>query len=301
MWLKPVVLRDADLTKRLSAETTVAWCRDAILAAHRGELLAPPRAHADLGDGRFAFTAGRLVGRWYGYRSYDTLPTETGEQTVVVHSEQTGRVEGVAVGSQIGPMRTGAIGGVAADALAAPDAATVGIVGCGPQAWTQLWAINAVRKLSGVAVYCRDPKTRRRFAANASERYGLEVRAADSAEAAVSGAAIVVLATSSGTPVVDTGAIDGTAYVSTLGPKQIGRAEFDESLARRAGLIVTDSLPQLRAYDPPFVLRDTEHGERIVSLGSVLAGDVEPRPGTLFCSVGLAGTEAYLVARLLGL
>ena len=74
------VLDDEDLNRDLSAETAVNWCREAILAAHRGELLAPPRVHADLGDGRLAYTAGRLAGRWFGYRSYDTLPETEGEQ-----------------------------------------------------------------------------------------------------------------------------------------------------------------------------------------------------------------------------
>lgn len=293
----PVLLSDADIAERLDAATAVTWCAEAIAAAHRGELLAPPRAHADLGDGRFAFTAGRMPGRWYGYRSYDTLATEDSDQVVTVHSEPSGRVAGIAIGSAIGPLRTGAIGGAAARALAAPDATTVGIIGCGTQAWTQLWAINAVRDLSRVTVYARTAATRERFAAEASQRFGLDVCAAACAEDAVAGAQIVILATSSGKPVVDTAAIAETAYVTTLGPKQTGRAEFDGALARRSGLIVTDSLPQLQAYEPPFVLRDTDG---IVSLGAVLAGEVEPRPGTLFCSVGLAGTEAYLVARLLG-
>lgn len=297
----PVLLSDAELVERLDAATAVAWCRDAIVAAHRGDLLAPPRVHADLDDGRFAYTAGRMPGRWYGFRAYDTLPTESSDQTVVVHTEPSGRVAGVAVGNVVGPIRTGAIGGVAADALSSPDATTMGIVGCGPQAWMQLWAVNAVRDLARVTVHCRTAETRERFAANATERYGVEVRAAGSAEAAVADAEIVVLATSSGVPVVDTAAIDPGAYVATLGPKQVGRAEFDASLARRADLVVTDSPAQMRAYDPPFVLRGTEHETGIVPLGAILAGEIEARPGTLFCSVGLAGTEAYLVARLLDL
>ncbi|MGH8877045.1 MAG: ornithine cyclodeaminase family protein [Stackebrandtia sp.] len=294
------VLNDEDLARDLDAETAVAWSRDAILAVHRGELLAPPRVHAELGDGRMAYTAGRLTGHWYGYRSYDTLPSTDGEQIVAVHSEPSGRVAGIVVGKDLGRMRTGAIGGVAADALAAPDATTVGIVGAGPHAWMQLWAINAVRSLSSVKVHCRTQKTREHFARNASERYGIEVSPAGSAEDAVLGADIVVLATNSGAPVVDSTAIGAGSYVTTLGPKQVGRAEFDTALAQRARLIATDSLPQLRAYDPPFVLRDTSEEPRIVSLGSVLAAEAPRQPGALFCSVGLAGTEAYLAARLLG-
>ncbi|MGH8792174.1 MAG: ornithine cyclodeaminase family protein [Stackebrandtia sp.] len=294
-------LTDADVGDRVDAEFAVDACREAILAFHRGELVAPPRVHAELGDGRFAYTAGRLPGRWYGFRSYDTRPVSSGDQITAVHDDATGKLAGVAVGAFLGQMRTGAIGGVAADALAAPEARTMGLIGTGPQAWMQLWAICAVRKLTRVKVYSRDPERRGRFAANAAEGNGIDVVAVDSAESAVSDVDIAVLATNSRTPVVDTAAIAPHAFVTTMGPKQVGRAEFDVSLAERSELIATDSPQQLRAYDPPFVLRDTSHAERVVSLGAVLAGEVSRRPGALFCSTGLAGTEAYLLARLLGL
>ena len=89
--------------------------------------------------------------------------------------------------------------------------------------------------------------------------------------------------------------------VTTLGPKQRGRAEFGLDLPAIAALIVTHSLAQMDAYDPPNILVDTPHHERVTSLGAVGAGDVaRPEPGSvsLFCSVGLAGTEAFLLHRL---
>lgn len=293
------VLTDADLPGLIDAAGTVAACREAILAAHRGELTAPPRVHTELGEGNLIYTTGRLGDKWFGYRSYDTI--KGGEQLVVVHDGADGSVAGIAIGHDLGRMRTGAIGGVAADALAADSASTMALIGTGPQAWMQLWAISAVRPLSRVRVYSRNSERRRSFAANASERYGLDVQAVNSAEAAAEGAEIVVLATSSGEPVLDTAAIDPDAFVSTLGPKVYGRAEFDVSLAERARLVTTDSVAQLHDYDPPFVLAGTPHEGRVVSLGSVLDGEAPRTAGALFCSVGLAGTEAYLLARLVGL
>ena len=84
-------------------------------------------------------------------------------------------------------------------------------------------------------------------------------------------------------------------------PEQQERAEFGLDLPAVAALIVTDSLAQMDAYDPPNTLVDTPHRERVASLGALRAGDVAgPEPGTvtLFCSVGLAGTEAFLLDRL---
>lgn len=289
---------DEDLPELIDAAGTVTVMRQAILAAHHGTLAAPARVHAELGDGRLTYTAGATPS-WFGYRSYDTVCG--GEQIVAVHKRPSGDVAALAVGVDLGRMRTGAIGGVAADTLAAPEASTIGLIGTGPQAWMQLWAISAVRSVSSVRVHSRSPERRARFAASAAERHGITVTAAGTAEEAVDGAEIVVLATSSGTPVVDTGAIAPDAFVTTLGPKQAGHAEFDVRLAERASTVVTDSIAQLNAYDPPNILVGTPHADRAVSLGAILAGETPARPGSLFCSVGLAGTEAYLLAHLAGM
>lgn len=111
----------------------------------------------------------------------------------------------------------------------------------------------------------------------------------------------MVLATSSPTPVIEVAWVNPGAYVTTLGPKQQGRAEFGLDLAEAALLMVTDSVDQIGAYDPPNVLASTAHERRLVSLGALRAGEVDaPASGglSLFFSVGLAGTEAFLLDRL---
>jgi ornithine cyclodeaminase len=164
-----------------------------------------------------------------------------------------------------------------------------------------LWALSTVRDLSQVWVFSRDPARREAFAQLAQRLYGVVCHAAPTARDAVDGAQIVVLATNSPTPVIDARWLEPDAYVTTLGPKQQGRAEFGRDLPAVAALVVTDSPSQMDAYDPPNVLVGTPHHERIASLGALRAGDVaRPEPGsiTLFCSVGLAGTEAFLLDRL---
>ena len=296
-----LVLRDRDVLSWLTAADAVRWAGEAVDACHRGELAAPPRIHADLGDGRLVFTAGHLRGSWFGYRSYDTFPAGPGAQVVVVHDETSGQVRAVAIGSELGPRRTGAIGAVAADALAPPGAGIAAIIGAGTQAWTQLWALAAVRDLREVRVYSRDPARRSAFAARAQPLVTGLCRPAPGARAAVNGAQIVILATSSPVPVIEAAWIAPGTYVTTLGPKQRGRAEFGLDLPGAASLLVTDSLDQIGAYHPPNVLAGTPHHQRLVSLGAVRAGEAPtPRADgiTIFFSVGLAGTEAFLLDRL---
>ena len=297
-----VIFSDDEIRSQLNAKDAVQWMGEAIDDHHRGNLVAPPRAHADLGGGRIMFTAGQLRGSWFGYRSYDTFPAETGEQVVVLHDEATGTVRAIAVGNELGPRRTGAIGAVAADALASPTATVAAIIGAGTQAATQLWALTAVRNLSEVRIFSRNQARRDAFVERAKVLTSAECRGASSARTAVNGADIVILATSSPTPVIEADWLEPGAYVTTLGPKQQGRAEFGLDLPAIAAMIVTDSLAQIDAYDPPNVLVGTSQRDRLVSLGAVRAGEVA-RPEadriSLFFSVGLAGTEVYLLNRLM--
>jgi ornithine cyclodeaminase len=294
------VLRDEDIVRLLRPADAVRWIGEAIDAHHRGELLGPPRVAADLDGGRLVFTAGRRRGAWFGYRSYDTFPEVAGDQVVVVHEEASGRLLAVAVGNELGARRVGAIGAVAADALAAPSADTVGVVGTGTQAYAQLWALSAVRKLREVRVYSRNAERRAAFADRVAPLVAGACRPVDDARAAVAGAQIVILATTSASPVIDASWLAPGAHVTTVGPKQRGRAEFGLDLPAVAALLVTDSVAQIDAYDPPNLLAGTPYRERLVTLGRVRQeGARRPPDGiSVFFSVGLAGTEAHLLYQL---
>jgi ornithine cyclodeaminase len=297
-----LLLTDDDIAARLDAPTAVGAMRDALLAAHRGALIAPPRATATLEGGRLVMTAGHLADEWYGFRSYDTFGHEPGEQLVVLHDARTGRIRAIAVGAEIGSRRTGAIGGVAVDALARPDAATLGVVGAGRQAWTQVWAAAAVRDLRAVSIYSRTPAARAAFADRVRAELGIPAVAAGSAAEAVAGRDLVILATTSPTPVIAATDLAPGAHVNAVGFKQHGRAELGLDLLARAGTIATDSPAQAAAYEPPMIVVGTPHERRMRALGAVLDGAAPGRAApdevTLFCSVGLAGTEVFLLDRL---
>ncbi len=297
-----VILSDNDIRAQLSAVDAVRWMGEAIDDHHRGDLIAPPRTHAEFEGGRIVYTAGRLRGSWFGYRSYDTFPAEPGEQIVVLHDEATGIVRAIAVGNELGPRRSGAIGAVAADALASPSATVAAIIGTGTQATAQVWALAAVRNLHEIRIFSRNQSRRDAFVGVASSHSNARCRSMSSAREAVDGADIVILATSSPTPVIGADWLKSGVHVTTVGPKQRGRAEYGPDLLAIADVIVTDSLTQIDAYDPPNVLVDTPYRDRLVSLGAVRAGEVavpEAPRRSLFLSVGLAGTEVYLLSRLI--
>lgn len=299
------ILTDADIAPRVTDAIRLAIdaVRDALVARAGGDLDAPPRWMLDLGAGRLVFTVGaeRRRSRAAGFRVYDTFPDRGADhaQIVAVFDADDGRLRGIVVGDLLGAVRTAAIDAVAIDALARPDAATLGIVGTGLQAEHHLLAAAAVRELDRVVVSSRNRDRRRAFATRMTETSGVEVVPVDAPETAAERADILILATTSHRPVVDAAAVGSGTHVTTIGPKFVDAHELPVSVGEAADLVVTDSLPQVEAYPRPFFL-----DVPMVELAGIVAGNrpgrVRPEDLTLFCSVGLAGTEVVVADRLLG-
>lgn len=297
----PQIFDDAGIRALLDAPSALTWAREALVRHANGDLTAPPRSRFDLGNGHLVVTAGRSGDDWYGYRCYDTVPTVHDEQVVVAHDARTGRIIAIAWGTELGILRTGALGGVAAEALTGGSIRHLAVIGTGRQAWAQVWAINGFTRPEHVTVHSREATRREQFAHRASSVLGLTVTSCDTARDAVAGADMVILATNSPTPVIDTDWLESDVAVTTMGPKQVGRAEFPPDLVTGAAFAVTDSIDQLRSYHPPALVADAG-GMR--GLGDLL-GDLPvgrhtaPTSGRrVYCSVGLAGSEVHILGRL---
>ena len=326
----PTILTDDQFDDLVSMDVAVPTIRRAIESHAAGDLVAPPRFSVDGERGSLVFTAGVVGGSGgddvdggdvdgvdgnvdddggdgddtgrgevMGFRVYETVPdSPAANQLVVTYDGETGALEGVIVGDRVGAVRTGAIGGVAVDELARPDARTLGIVGAGSQARTQLRAAATVRSFDRVAVYSPTRANRERFAAELGSALELDVRPVDSSEDAVRGADVVITATTSREPVFDPAWLDPGVHVNTVGPKFVDAHELDPAVAASADVIATDSLAQVDGYDGRFLLADTPQREGMVELGALVTGAATGRQHdeetTLFCSVGLAGTEVAL-------
>jgi ornithine cyclodeaminase/alanine dehydrogenase-like protein (mu-crystallin family) len=290
------LLFDDDVRARLDAADAVRAARQAVVDAYRGLLAAPPRRRADFGDNALVFTAGGYVGGPVGVRVYGLWRGDS-DQVVLVW-EGDGRLRGCVVGRELGARRTGALGGAAVDALARADASSVGIIGSGVQAWTQLWAIAAVRPLTGVQIFSPTREHRETFARRVGTELELEAAPSDTAEEAVVDADLVVLATRSERPVIEADWVRPGTHLNTIGPKLASAHETPPQLAQRAAAFVSDSPDQAAAYGEPFFTP-----RALTHLGAVIAGDHPGRTTdndiTLYCSTGLAGSEVILAETLL--
>ncbi|MEM4296973.1 MAG: ornithine cyclodeaminase family protein, partial [Nitrososphaerota archaeon] len=201
-------------------------------------------------------------------------------------------------------VRTGAIGGVAAKYMSRADSRTVGLLGSGNQAWTQLEAVKAVRAVERVRVFSPNRQNRERLASRASSSLGLDVTAVNSARDAVEDADIVITATNSAEPVLSGTWLGDGAHITSLGALAT-RRELDEMTFRRCSKVAADFKESvlreagdiIHALDAGILrAEDVMELHEVVKRGRSIRDDLSEI--TLLKSVGFASLDLYFASQL---
>ena len=225
---------------------------------------------------------------------------------VLLYSTETGEPLALMSANALGQIRTGAASGVATKYMAREEAQTVGVIGSGYQAETQLAAVCGVRSISQAWVYSRTPEKRSSFAERMVAELGVSVAAVETPEAAVVESDVVITVTNSREPVFNGDALRPGTHINAAGSNHWMRRELDETTIRRSDLIVVDDLPQAKIECGELVWAHERGAFRwghVVELGAVVAGVHKGRPNssaiTLFESQGIgiedvaAGMHVY--------
>jgi alanine dehydrogenase len=200
---------------------------------------------------------------------------------------------------KLGQLRTGAASGVAAKHLAKPGARTLGVIGCGWQAESQVECIRAaVPSIERTVAYCR---TRERLD-SFCERLGCEPGEGNSAAAACD---IVVTVTGSVDPVLRGEWLQPGALVCAVGANDGRRRELDNVVLERAAFVCCDSLENAR-LESADLIEPIAGGAldwlEVHELQQVVGGDVAGRQSdddiVVFKSNGLAAWDVAAAARV---
>jgi len=215
--------------------------------------------------------------------------------TIVLMDPETGALAAIMDGRYITEARTAAVSAVSVKHLAKPDATTLAVVGSGVQARSHIEAIRHVRPLTDVRVWSPHAEHRDTCAREAALATGLAVRPAADARTAVHGADIVVLATSSRTPVVDDRDVGAGAHICAVGACRPDQREMPSALVARAHLVVDSRAGALKeAGDLLLAIEEGVVTDRHIAgeLGELVAGGPAarrtPRQVTIFKSLGMA-------------
>jgi alanine dehydrogenase len=300
----PLYLTESDVATLVSPEAAV----DAIEACCRrmaaGEVEVAPRRRLRLVEGALADMAASDRGLGLaGGKLYAATPAGASFVVCLFDSESSALVA-VLEADRLGQLRTGAASAVAARHLAKRDARSLGVIGCGHQAETQVACIRAaVPSIERVVAYCRTPERLNAFCERVGAEAGESHRDAGAQD-------VVVTITSSRDPVLRGEWLSNGALVAAAGANVVSHRELDNTVLERARFVCCDLLEQARLESGDLV-EPIEAGVldwlEVHELHEVVAGETAGRQSqddiVVFKSNGLAawdvalGAEAVRLAR----
>jgi ornithine cyclodeaminase/alanine dehydrogenase-like protein (mu-crystallin family) len=279
-----LILDEVAVRKFLHMPALIPAMERALRALSAGEVVQPMRVMMPVAEhGGFLGSMPAYAGGQLGAKLVTFFPDNQGVPThhalVLLFQPATGEPLVVMDGRLITEMRTGAVSAAATRSLSRPDSSILAILGSGVQARSHLEALRLVRPFREIRVW--SPRNAAAFA----ERF--EVRLARSAEDAVRGADVVVVATTSRTPVLSGEWLSPGVHVNAVGAPRPGWRELDDNVLRQAKLYVESREAASRESGDVIAA-----GDIFAELGEVIGG---ARPGrqsaeeiTLFKSVGVA-------------
>jgi ornithine cyclodeaminase/alanine dehydrogenase-like protein (mu-crystallin family) len=302
----PLLLTEADVRGLLTMELALEAVEEAFRRLAAGAGLVQPRRRLNVpGESYLHYMAAADSASGYmGLKIYTT--SRHGLRFLVpLFDANSGDSLALVEADYLGQMRTGAASGVATKFMARREASTVGIIGTGSQAKTQLEAVAAVRGITEIRAYGRDPARRENFAKEMTARLGVRVAPVESAERAVRDAAIVITATTSTRPFLEGAWLASGGHINAIGANFPQKRELDDEAVRRCDVIAVDSREQskMEAGDLIDTLRDDDAGwGRVLELSEIVAGKAKGRKGgdeiTLFKSSGIASEDVAVAGRI---
>jgi alanine dehydrogenase len=288
----PLYLRESDVEELLSPEDAVEAVEGCFVRLASGEAETRPRFRLSLAGGLLNVMAAADLGLGVaGLKSYAGF-AEGARFVVVLFAADRPEALALIEADRLGQLRTGAASAVAARHLVKPGACTLGLIGTGWQAESQLACLRVVLpELERVVAYSRDSKRLAAFC----KRFGCDPGEynRDAAEQDV-----VVTATSSKDPVLRGEWLRPGALVCAMGANRIESRELDNSVLERAAFVCCDSKEQARREAGDLV-EPVERGVldwlEVHELAEVVSGETVGRGHeediVLFKSLGVAAED----------
>ncbi|MDQ6912253.1 MAG: ornithine cyclodeaminase family protein [Verrucomicrobiota bacterium] len=281
-------LTEDQVRAHLRMEDLIPAMAEALRDLSLGKVQQPLRQVLSVADHHGFFGVMPAYGRALGAKLVTFYPNNQGVPThhamIQLFRPETGEPLVTMDGRLITEMRTAAVSAVATDLLASKDASVLAILGSGVQARSHLEALRLVRHFGEVRVW--SPRHAARFARE------FDLAAKSSAEEAVRGANVIVVATSATTPVLLGKWLSAGTHINAVGATRPNWRELDDEVLRRARIYVESR--EAASKESGDVIAA---GEIFAELGEVVA---HVKPGrqsdeeiTLYKSVGVAIEDVF--------
>jgi ornithine cyclodeaminase len=215
--------------------------------------------------------------------------------TILLLDPDTGMLQAIIDGRYITEARTAAVSAVSTRFLANAEASTLAIIGSGVQARSHLEAYLQVRQLKQVRIWSPRAHSRQSFVDDMSPLVSVPIHATETAEQAVRGADLIVLVTSSPTPVIEDAWVSAGAHVVCVGACRPTQQEMPPALVKRSRLFVDST--DAAVVEAGDIVMNVAAGlfgnDHIVGeIGELVLGRIQGRTSaadiTIFKSLGMA-------------
>jgi ornithine cyclodeaminase/alanine dehydrogenase-like protein (mu-crystallin family) len=301
-----LLLNEGEVRSLLTMPVALDAVEDVFRRLAAGEAVLHVRRRLQLPENAFLhYMAGAdIVSGYMGMKIYTSVRGAL-RFLVPLYRAKTGQLLALIEADYLGQMRTGAASGVATKFMARADAKSIGIIGTGLQARTQLEAICAVRAIEQIRAFGRNPEKRAEFAREMTAKLGVAVTPAASAEDAIRDADIVVAATTSSRPVIQGAWLAPGTHINAVGANFPRKRELDDETIRRAAVIAADSIEESKDEAGDLIEtvgRESNGWSRVHELADIVAGKqrgrTSPAEITLFKSNGIAVEDVAVAARI---
>ncbi len=296
-------LTEDDVRTLLPMEQAIEALHTAFLEQGNGTGVNSPRGRVQAGQVGVTMMVAALGGQGIG--GFKTMGA--GKAMVLLFGGEPYGLQAVIEAGRLGAIRTGAASGLATRHMAREDASTVGMIGTGNQARTQLAAVCTVRPIKTVKVFSRNQERREEFSQRMSESLAVDVQPVGTAREAVEGTDIVAVITNVRglNPVLFGDWLEPGMHINAAGANSLGRQELDVEAMARSAVIVADAVDQAKIECDDLVqavAAGRATWESVLELGQVVAGKASGRGSrddiTLFESQGIALEDVAVASHI---
>lgn len=244
-----LLLTGDEVLQVLDMELALEAAEEAFRAYGEGRVNMPPKAYLTLPKGDFramygflSLKNGQICGlKWVNVHPQNPprgLPTVMAK--ILLNDPDDARELADLDGTYITNFRTGAAGGLAVRYLARPEATTLGIIGAGTQARTQVAAILTVRPIREIVIYDLVRDRGLALQEELHNRYNMRVKVCEKLEEAVRDQEIIVTVTPSTSPLVQRLWVSSGTHINAIGADAAGKQELDPAILQDAKIVVDD-------------------------------------------------------------
>lgn len=302
--MSTLLLRRSDVKGLLNMPEVIAVVEQAFREWASGKATMPAKAYLTLDQGDFRAMPAAIPGaagmKWVNVHPQNpALGLPTVMATIIYNDPATGYPLSIMEATELTAYRTGAAAAIASKYLAREDAHTLGIIGAGRQAYTQLLAHATLFDLKQVKVFDVSRTAVEKLMKTFPE---YPVRESSLEETAASD--IVCTVTPARTPVLKKAWVIPGSHINAIGADAEGKEELEPSILKEA-VVVVDDIRQAGSsgeINVPIRKGLFRIDEVYATLGEIIIGQKPGRKDkkvvTIFDSTGVA-IEDIAVAKLI--